>query len=270
MAERPVRICHATRAAPGAPVNEDYVVAGPDWAVVLDGATAPAGVDTGCVHDVAWLVRVLAGELSRLLTGGAGRPGGGSAGSLADVLADAIERVRAAHGGSCDLAGPDGPSSTVALVRRRDAVIECLVLADSPIAVQGRDGTVRVVADDRLDRLPGGRPYSTGLVRAHRNRPGGFWVAGADPAAAYEAVTASFPEPEVAAVAVVTDGVTRLIEHYGRDWPGLLAALRSGGPDQVIAQVREAERARPPAGGKPHDDATALLITFGEGAAGPA
>src|SRR5689334_16883747 len=42
---RPARITYATQAAPGV-VNEDYVVAGPGWAVVLDGATAPAGVDS--------------------------------------------------------------------------------------------------------------------------------------------------------------------------------------------------------------------------------
>jgi len=40
--------------------NEDYAVTGPGWAVVLDGATAPAGIDSGCIHDVRWLVRQLA------------------------------------------------------------------------------------------------------------------------------------------------------------------------------------------------------------------
>ena len=36
---RPLRVGFATRAAPGG-VNGDYVAAGPDWALVLDGATA--------------------------------------------------------------------------------------------------------------------------------------------------------------------------------------------------------------------------------------
>ena len=55
-----MRITYATEAAPGR-VNEDTAVCGDGWAVVLDGATAPEGVDSGCVHDVRWLVRHLAG-----------------------------------------------------------------------------------------------------------------------------------------------------------------------------------------------------------------
>jgi hypothetical protein len=44
----------------------------PGWAVVLDGATAPEGVDSGCIHDVSWLVSHLAAAITRrmLLDGG--------------------------------------------------------------------------------------------------------------------------------------------------------------------------------------------------------
>lgn len=248
-----MQITYATRPAPGL-VNEDYVAAGPDWAIVLDGATAPAGVDSGCAHDVRWFVRRLAGALSAHLAADADGP-------LPGVLAEAIRRACAAHAGTCDLSNPDSPSSTVAMVRRRGDRIECLTLADSPIAVRHRDGSISVVEDDRIARLPGGRPYTYELVRAHRNRPGGFWVAGIDPAAAYEAVTASFPASEVDAVAMLTDGVTRLIEDHGYDWPRVFDELRAGGPAHLIDLVREAERTRPGSHAKPHDDATALLIT---------
>lgn len=248
-----MQITYATQAAPGT-VNEDCVVAGPDWAVVLDGATAPAGVDSGCVHDVAWLVRRLAGALGARLAEAAG-------GSLPDLVADAIGQVCASHAGTCDLANPDSPSSTLAVTRRRGGRVECLVLADSPIAVRGRDGSLQVVEDDRLAHLPGGRPYSLEQVRAHRNRQGGFWVASSAPEAAHQAVTAALPESEVDQVAMFTDGVTRLIDHYGYDWPGLFETVRTGGPAHVIGLVRQAERARPIPGAKPHDDATALLAT---------
>ena len=249
---RPASISYSTRPAPGG-VNEDYVTAGPGWAVVLDGATAPSGVDSGCVHDVPWLVRHLAGALSARLATGAGE-------SLADVLAGAIEQVREAHGGTCDLANPDSPSSTVAMTRWGRGSFECLVLADSPVAVRRADGSVEVVEDDRVMHLPGGPPYTLELVRAHRNRPGGFWVASTSLTAAYEAVTASFPEDEVDMVALLTDGVTRLVERYGHTWEGLLGELRESGPDHVIDLVRAAERAAPPRPGKRHDDATALVI----------
>jgi hypothetical protein len=249
----PSDITFATRAAPGV-VNEDYVAAGPDWAVVLDGATAPAGVDSGCVHDVAWLVHRLAAALSAGLAGSTGE-------SLGDVLAAAIKQVCAAHADTCDLANPDSPSSTVALARWGRGRLECLVLADSPIVVHLRDGSIAVVEDDRIMRLPGGPPYTLELVRAQRNRPGGFWVASTSQAAAYEAVTATFPEEEVDAVAMLTDGVTRLIDRYRRTWRDVMEELRTGGPDHVIDLVRAAELAEPAGRGKAHDDATALLVT---------
>jgi hypothetical protein len=145
----PSDITFATRAAPGV-VNEDYVAAGPDWAVVLDGATAPAGVDSGCVHDVAWLVHRLAAALSAGLTGLADEAGG----SLGDVLAAAIKQVCAAHADTCDLANPDSPSSTVAPARWGQGRLEFLVPADSPIADRLRDGSIAVV-EDRTMRLAG-------------------------------------------------------------------------------------------------------------------
>jgi hypothetical protein len=245
----------ATRAAPGV-VNEDYVVVGPGWAVVLDGATAATGVDSGCAHDVAWLVHRLAAALAVRLAAD-------DAGTLPDILAGAIKQVCAAHADTCDLANPDSPSSTVAVARWSGGELECLVLADSPVVVRRRDGSVAVVADDRLDRLPGGPPYSRELVRTHRNRPGGFWVAGASRAAAYEAVTATFPWAQVEGFALLTDGVTRLVERFGHTWAGLLDALWRDGPDHVIDLVRAAERAAPATFGKTHDDATALVVTRG-------
>ena len=155
---------------------------------------------------------------------------------------------------------PDSPSSTVAMARWGGGRFECLVLGDSPVVVRRTDGSIDVVEDDRVMRLPGGPPYSLDLVRAHRNRPGGFWVASTSRDAAYEAVTATFTEDEVGSAALLTDGVTRLVERYGRTWDELLAALRADGPDHVIELVREAERAAPATYGKRYDDATALVI----------
>ena len=80
--------------------------------------------------------------------------------------------------------------------------------------------------------------------------------------AAHEAMTSTFDENEVVAVAMLTDGVTRLIDHFGHDWKSVLENLRTGGPSHTIDLVREAERTRQGAYRKPHDDATALLITL--------
>src|SRR4051812_27421857 len=97
----------ATIATPGRP-NEDYFAVGPDWAFVLDGATAPSGVDSGCVHDVRWLVHRLGGALAQRLT---------LPGEAADALADAIRETCAAHADTCDLRNPASPSATASLLR---------------------------------------------------------------------------------------------------------------------------------------------------------
>lgn len=249
-----MQVTYATQAAPGQ-VNEDFVVCGPDWWLVLDGATAPAGVDSGCVHDVRWLVEQLAAETARQLTVA------GSA--LPDALAEAIGRVRAAHGDQCDLHNPDSPSATASVLRVAGDRVEYLVLADSPILLDARDG-VRVVLDDRLDHLP---DYSLAGVRAARNQPGGFWVASTKPEAAYQAVQGSVRTADLRAAAVLSDGASRYVERFRlADWAGLMVLLAEYGPTELIQEVRAAERHATAAGtvgrAKPHDDATAVLVRF--------
>ncbi len=186
-----MQISQVSRARPGG-VNEDYACAGTGWALLLDGATPVAGARTGCVHDVPWLVRQLAAALSARLIGN-------REATLAGLLSEAIEQARAAHAGSCDLANPDSPSSTVSMVRLRGDDLEYLVLADSPVVLCGRDGHCRVIVDDRIAQLPGGQPYDAALVRASRNCAGGFWVASTSPDAARHAITGTVPVLELAA-----------------------------------------------------------------------
>jgi hypothetical protein len=254
-----MRITYATVAAPGH-VNEDRVVCGDSWMVMLDGATAPEGIDSGCTHDVTWLVNHLAAAITRrMLLGGK---------SLRVLLAGSIEEVCKAHGDSCDLANPDSPSSTVSIARARDGELEYLTLGDSPLVVRTGD-SVTEIADDRIAHLPGGRPYSLGLVRSLRNQPGGFWVASTDPQAAYEAVAGRMPWTAGTEVGVFTDGVSRLVEFYGYSWRSVFGVLEAGGPSELISLVRSREQAQPPAHGKQHDDATAALMA-GDLAAIPA
>ncbi|MEV6981572.1 protein phosphatase 2C domain-containing protein [Sphaerisporangium sp. NPDC051017] len=245
---------HITYSTEPAPIpgrrNEDYVIAGPDWIAVLDGATAPAGVDSGCIHDVPWLVAQLGGALGHGL---ATRPGA----ALVGILADGIRAVMAAHEDTCDLTNVDSPSSTVAAVRRRGELVDYLVLCDSPIALVGANGALTMIDDDRTDHLPGGRPYSLELVQSLRNQPGGFWVASTKPEAAY-ALRGSVSAETLSGILMVTDGVTRLIEWYGHTWEQLMETVAKAGPGQLIAQVRSAELDHGPMnGGRRHDDATA-------------
>lgn len=244
-------IRYATQAGtPGRP-NEDYVVCGPDWIAVFDGATKhPEVMDTGCVHDVRWLVRRLAAAVAARMPL-ADMP-------LGDLLADAIREVRKQHGDGCDLDNPDSPSTTVSLCRVNGTTLDYLALADSPIAVLVPRRGVDVYIDDALAHLPGGRPYPRDLVRRSRNQPGGFWVASTVPEAAYHSVRGSIELEPGSELTVLTDGASRFVEEYGRSWGALFRVLSEGGPLGLISTVRDLEADRRPSHGKPHDDATAV------------
>lgn len=251
-----MQVTYATAATPGQ-ANEDYVMAGPDWALVLDGATKRADVDSGCIHGAGWLVRTLAGQLAQRLAAEQGEP-------LPDLLAEAIKATCHTHAGTCDLSNPDSPSATAVILRRHAARAEWLVLADSPLVLD-LTGDIRAIIDDRIARLPS---YTTEAVRAARNSPDGFWVASTRPEAAYQAVTGSIPADQVRRAGLFSDGAARLVERYGQlDWPGLLDLLDRHGPQAVIQRTRAAEQAETDAEragrrGKRHDDATAVLVRF--------
>ncbi|MFF7995084.1 protein phosphatase 2C domain-containing protein [Kitasatospora xanthocidica] len=240
----------ATAPTPGG-VNEDAVAVGPDFAIVLDGATA-TGAPTGCIHDVAWYVRNLTGRLyTKLLASDA---------DLREIVRSAVAELVSEHTATCDMTNPDSPSSTVAMARFRNGLLEVLSLADSPIVVERSDGRIDVVVDDRTSHLPS---YSRDAVRALRNTDEGFWVASTRPEAADRAVVASVPIDEVRRVAVLSDGASRLPERYGWAWSRFLSALAEHGPAHIISETRSAEQTTADGAfrGKPHDDATAVLCT---------
>jgi Protein phosphatase 2C len=245
-----VQVTMASEPAPGR-LNEDYAIVTPTWCAVLDGATAPEHIDSGCVHDVRWIVRQLAGELMRTLTISQDIP-------LAEALAGSIQATCEAHESTCDLTNPDSPSSTVTILRMGKASFEYLALADSPLIVD--TGELAVLVDDRTAHL---KDYTYAGVSVARNNPGGFYVASTKPDAAYEAIQGSIPSAEIRRAALLTDGASRLADYFHRlTWQQLMDTLEHEGPTQLIARTREIERAE---GGsrrrKPHDDATAVFLS---------
>ncbi|MEV0408515.1 protein phosphatase 2C domain-containing protein [Actinoallomurus sp. NPDC050550] len=254
--------------------NEDFAAASHDVVVLLDGAGTPPGVESGCSHGVAWYARQLGAQF--LIEAGATprRP-------LADALATAIERLAALHGDACDLTHTNTPSATVAAVRRTGDDLEYLVLADSVLVLDVLDTDPVAVTDDRLarisrslraemDALPTGSPEHTRArcayahkLGSYRNTDGGFWVASTDPAAAAHALTGSLPTDRLRAVALLSDGASRLVDRFGlTDWSDALKILADDGPAELIRRVRAAEDSdlhgeRWPRG-KASDDATAV------------
>ncbi|MCX4749496.1 hypothetical protein OG455_28975 [Kitasatospora sp. NBC_01287] len=69
--------------------------------------------------------------------------------SLREILRTALTSLVEEHGQSCDLTNADSPSSTVAVVRERDGILDVLVLGHSPVALQRSNGAVEVIVDDR-------------------------------------------------------------------------------------------------------------------------
>ncbi|MFC4062271.1 integrase [Planomonospora corallina] len=272
-----MRVTFATEPARPDRPNEDFVGATPDAVVLLDGAGEPAGLESGCSHSVAWYSRTLGSALLAELTQ--------SSAPLTEVLAAGIKQVASLHEGTCNLLHAGSPSATVVMLRRTSEALEWLVLADSVLVLDVGTAEPMVICDDRLDRvaaphrarlegLPYGSPeylqarreYITTL-RAYRNRDGGFWVAAVDPLAGEHALTGSVPVDTVRAVAVLSDGASRLVDRFGRStWRQLLDVLEQGGAAELIRRTRTAERSDPQGErwprGKIFDDATAVYCTL--------
>lgn len=259
-----MRTSGATAPTPGGD-NEDLYRTGPGWAAVLDGAGRYPGRRGGCVHAVTWVVAHLGLHLESLLSAQPDSP-------LPVVLAGAIEATRGDHGPACDLSDPLSPGAAVAVARARGEWLEWLVLSDAAVVIERATGEYLVVIDDRVDSLRSAPIVDRGTVRTYdpdyvarvRNQPGGFWVAGAVPAAADEAYVGRVPLAGVSRLMLCSDGVTRLTERYDWKWGDVFDLVASAGPDAVIDAVRAEEASDPDPGrwrGKRHDDATLVYAS---------
>jgi hypothetical protein len=269
-----MQVTLASRRSPEATSNEDFIAATPGVVVVIDGASVPAGLGTGCIHGTAWFARRLGAQLLALLTSQGDH-------SPADSLARAIADVAALHADTCDLNHPGSPSATVAILREQPETVDFLVLGDTTVLLEEPTG-IRIVTDDRLENVAAVQhsamhQHATGSAdhdssfaelvteqRRHRNHPDGFWVASTDPTAAQHALTDTGPRDGPKRAAVLSDGATRLVDRFGLlDWPSFLDVLAKQGPDAIIQQVRAAEDSDPDGRrwprGKRHDDASAAF-----------
>jgi len=215
-----MQVTLASHCSPDAANNEDFIAATASVAVVVDGASVPAGRGTGCRHGTAWFAHQLGVQLLALLSTEADR-------SPADSLAQAITAVATLHADTCDLSHPGSPSATVAILREQPEAVDCLVLGDTTILLEEPTG-IRVVTDDRLEHVAAGQhramhKHATGSAdhdrsfaklvteqRRHRNHPDGFWVASTDPSAAEHALTDTVARDGLQRAAVLSDGATRL------------------------------------------------------------
>jgi predicted O-methyltransferase YrrM len=107
-----MQVTLASRRSPDATSNEDFIAATASAVVVVDGASVPLELGTGCGHGTAWFARQLGTHLLALLSTKPDR-------SPADSLAQAITEVAALHADTCDLGHAGSPSATVAILREQ-------------------------------------------------------------------------------------------------------------------------------------------------------
>ncbi len=251
--------------------NEDFVGAVPGAVVLLDGAGIP-DTESICRHGVAWYTHRLGGYV----LGGLCRS---PARSLVTALGDAIDRVARDHRDTCDITDPSSPQATVVIYRASDE-IDYLVLADSYLLLDYIGSAAVVVTDGRevdarrscsapLKGIPRQDRHAYEVayarcaeaLRARRNQPGGYWIAKDDAAAAEQAVTGTVPATALAAAALLSNGVSRLVDPYAvASWSDLLTTMRTSGPVEVLDVLRRVEGDRPQGLGEQRplrsDDAT--------------
>jgi hypothetical protein len=271
----------ATAGSPDRTVNEDYAFVAGGLVGVLDGVTELPGTDSGCAHGPAWYVRRLAAHLADANAADLGAP-------LAQILSTAIERVRDEHSATCDLSRPGTPAAAVGLFRNAGDQAEYLMLCDVSLVLDNGSGPT-VITDTRLSTImadvrssvlvPGATGTREQTARMGRstnekysyiNRSGGYWIAAADPAAAFEAVTGTIPlhgPGRLCRAALLTDGASSAVDLYKMlDWLAVLDFLTDNGPAALIDRIREVERAdwngRDNPRYKRHDDATIALCLF--------
>ncbi|MFD0888406.1 integrase, partial [Streptosporangium algeriense] len=227
-----MRITFATAPGSESRPNEDFVLASPRAALVLDGAGGPSELGSGCVHGTPWYVENLGTRVMDLLITHPGI-------SLADALSQGISQATALHADTCDLQNPGSPSSTVVVLREHEQRLDYLVLSDTVLVLDGPDG-IRQLADRRVDEIgpeirdrmnqfrPGTPEHQAERLklvteqRRLRNRPGGHWVAATAPEAAYQALTGSLPIGDVGQAALLSDGAARYVDFELGGWPDLM------------------------------------------------
>lgn len=267
----------ATAQLPRPPHGADRIIVTRSAVAVLDGASAfeAANVPPGGYADR------LGGSIAAALNNCPDAP-------LARVLAQAIAATAAGLG----LAGGDScPSCTVAMARLAGDALDLLALGDSYVFYgTGPSGPgTGTLTDDRLAglRLPQQRQYRERLAagggyddthrellralqrgqRSHRNRPGGYWIAAADPAAASHALTLTLPATTAAWAVLATDGIVNTARYLGLDdWPAL-AHSSPAALARLLRHCQDWEQHADPDGrqfprSKRHDDkAIAAVIT---------
>ncbi|MEM9611616.1 MAG: hypothetical protein AAGA59_01630 [Actinomycetota bacterium] len=231
----------AERAATPDKPSEDRIFQTPNAVIVLDGASQAIKLE----RDGGWMAEQLG---RRLADGLLAEPDCNLPKLLEASITDMVDTYELVPG--------ESPSATSSIVRLSDRRLDVMVLCDSPVIVQTVDGEIHQIRDDRLDEIADSIPRPPGhrdmtdprwievveSFEAHRNQPGGFWVASATPEAARHTIERSFEVDQVGTVLAMTDGLSIGVDQYGipATWSDAIA-LAASDPLALIDAVHQAE-----------------------------
>lgn len=247
-----MKVSFATVPGSSSKPNEDAITATSQVIAVIDGVTAPQGLETGCIHGTPWYACNISSRIALAVTE---HP----AIELRIALARAIAEVADCHRATCDLESDGTPSGTVAILRHSGQSLDYLVLSDATVLIETVSGII-TVTDKGVEEVAGSlanaaktAPVGTPerkvrldeLVaeqRKWRNVEGGYWLAGAVPEAAEHALVGSVRLPEVRSAAAMTDGASSLVDLYAQlTWDEAPSQLAKVGPNGWIEHVRRVE-----------------------------
>ena len=248
--------------------SQDRIFLTKNAVIVLDGASQPEP----STRDGGWYAEVLGSTLYYQLSR---KPEADLKNLLSAAITTVVDRY--------DLQPGTSPSSTVSVLRWGERV-DVLVLGDSPVVALTANDEINMIRDDRLRRI--GRVEREQLAhagfssdhhvrwrqlvdaeRAMRNQPEGYWIAEAVPDAAAHAHCAQWDAEDLAAVLVMTDGVSAGVDRYGlvAHWQAAFAVARPD-PSRLVDMVHSAELGDPDGvrwrRSKRHDDKAVVLAEF--------
>jgi hypothetical protein len=212
---------------PGRACSEDRFGTSGTMAWILDGASSVSpGQVTTASSDAAWIVDHLADALRTLAADPA---------PLKDLVAAAIRRTADLVDDEWNGSPEVPPSAALGVVRHVDDHTEFLVLADVSVILRPEAGAQWFIdrrvdvhnrpAADAMERALSDasmsfeqasqhtRPYLAKPRQSAMNKPGGYWVASIDEAAAEHALTGTVDGAED--VILASDGFTRALDLFG-------------------------------------------------------
>ncbi|MFC4359489.1 protein phosphatase 2C domain-containing protein [Halobium salinum] len=262
--------------------NEDIVTIQSESAWVLDGATGLGDINcTPCESDGQWYVT----QFNEYLKNHIRDTDSSLEGIVNDGIRDTAQRF-ARFKQARELDDAHLPSATCAICRIENGVLDVFVLGDCSILIGRNNELFGRVYDSRIDPLDAdvahqmqtlvqeeglsvseARMECLPLLRANRrkkNKPGGYWALGMEPAASAQGLTRRYTLEERDVIYGMTDGFSALVDTYDQfmSWEAALGFLEQSGLEEGVEKIRQAEKDDPKClmypRTKPADDSTAF------------